>query len=250
LYNVVYVALNTSRAPFDDVRARHAANQAVNKAAIAQFAYGGFAVPALGPVPPGMWSHAPDVVQYGFDPEAARRLLAQVPSARARRLRLLAYDVPRPYLPDPIAVGRTIQQSLQDVGFEVELVLRGFDQFMKGAQQGTHDLCLVGWIADVNDPDNFLYTLLDADNATKGSASNAAFYKNPEVHSLLLAAQRAVDRKAREQAYRRVQELVAGDAPWIPLVHADVLVLARRSVADAPADLNGIDFARVTITER
>jgi peptide/nickel transport system substrate-binding protein len=94
-------------------------------------------------------------------------------------------------------------------------------------QEGKHDLCLLGWTADNGDPDNLLYVLFDPENADVGSARNVAFYKNAELHGILAWAQESSDRAERERYYKKAQDLIARDAPWVPLAHAEVVVAAR-----------------------
>src|SRR5439155_1612393 len=113
-------------------------------------------------------------------------------------------------------------------------------------QNGQHDLCLLGWSADTGDPDNFLYVLFDPENAEPGTARNLAFYKNAELHGILIWAQESSDRGERERYYRRAQELIARDAPWVPIAHAEVVVAARnelRGLAVHPS--SNIYFQRV-----
>src|SRR5262249_6059587 len=146
------------------------------------------------------------------------------------RPRLYALDTPRPYMPAPETVARIIQHNLRDVGIDVEVVTNDMDVHLRLTQKGEHDLCLLGWQADTNDPDNFLYVLFDPENAEPGSARNVSFYKNAELHGLLAWAQESSDRSERERYYKKAQELIARDAPWVPLAHGEVVVATRTSV--------------------
>jgi len=116
------------------------------------------------------------------------------------------------------------------VGIKVDLVVRPFREHQKATQMGEHDMCLGGWFGDNGDPDNFLYVLLDQDNARRGAARNLAMFSNDELHRLLIQAQQTMARPARERYYRQAQRIVAAEAPWVPLAHTDVVVAARRVV--------------------
>jgi peptide/nickel transport system substrate-binding protein len=50
------------------------------------------------------------------------------------------------------------------------------------------------------------------------------------VHDLLVAAQVAPNRAAREELYADVQDRLAADAPWVPLAHTQVVFAARRDL--------------------
>lgn len=227
--NVAYLAMNTQRSPFDDVQIRRAVNHAVDKRAIVKLAYQGLAVEAEGPIPPIMWSHNDKTRRYAYNPTLARRLLEEAGFPFARRLSFHVMSTPRPYLPSPLLVGRMIARDLTMVGMKIDLVVRPFADHQRATQMGEHDLCLGGWFGDNGDPDNFLYVLLDRDNARRGAARNLAMFSNDRLHALLIKAQQEMDRKVRERDYRRAQEIVAEQAPWVPLAHTDVVVAARRA---------------------
>lgn len=233
---VGYLAMNTRRAPFDDVRIRRAVNLAIDKQRIVRLAYQGVAREASGPLPPSMWGHV-ELPRTGHDPAAARRLLIEAgwldaegrPRA-ARRLRLYTPSTPRPYLPDPERVARMIAADLRDVGIDVEVVVSDFTAHLHAVANGEHDLCLLGWTADNGDPDNLLYTLFHSDNAWPGSASNLSFLVDPELDGVLRWAQETLDHAQRVKLYARAQRIIAERAPWVPLVYAETVVARRRTV--------------------
>ncbi len=232
--NVVYLAMHTQKPPFDDVVVRQAVNYAVNKVPIVKLVYQGLAVPATGALPPTIWAYKKDVQDYPYDPVKAKALLEQEREAgrfdASKKYRLLVPRTPRPYLLNPELVGRVIQRNLEAVGLSTELVVQDLDKHLADVQTGKHDLCILGWAGDNADPDNFLYILLDSDNAIPGLARNVAFYVNPRVHGLLSWAQSTNDRAERERDYGEAQTLIAADAPWVPLAHSQVAVAAHNNV--------------------
>jgi peptide/nickel transport system substrate-binding protein len=228
--NIGYLAMNVTHPPFDDVRVRRAINHAVNKTAIVKLIYQGLAQPATTPVPPSLWGHV-DEPLYQYDPKLAARLLREAKFVPPKVLpKLFTMDTSRPYMPSPDTVARIIQHNLHDVGVDVEVVKNDIDAHVRLTQEGKHDLCLLGWTADNGDPDNLLYVLFDSENAEIGTARNVAFYKNAELHGILAWAQETSDQGERERFYRKAQDLIARDAPWVPLAHAEVVVAARNSL--------------------
>ena len=232
--NVAYVAMNTARPPLDDRRLRIAINQAVSRDAIVKLVFQGAAQPALGPVPPSLWGHVDALAATPYDPSGAKVAIAALKAdgtlAPGRRLTLYVPIQARAYLPDPARVGRAIQQHLADAGLDVDLVLQDFGKHLDSVHRGEHDLCLLGWTGSMSDPDNFLYPLLDRDNAEPPYARNVAFFRDAELHGILTYAREASDPKERAAHYARAQEIVAREAPWVPLAHADVTVATRRTV--------------------
>ncbi len=250
--NVAYLAMNTSRPPFDNLDVRHAINYAVNKVPIVKLVYQGLAVPARGPLPPNLWSYNPDVATYDYDPAQARELLAKAAAEGAwddtKRYTFYVLSTPRSYLPDPEQVARVIQRNLEDVGIHTDLVVQDLEHHQADIRAGKHDMCLFGWTADNGDPDNFLKVLLDGrdarDDAPFGGEQNDAFYRNPEVHGLLTYAEETFDQDERAGYYRRAQEIIARDAPWVPLAHSELAVAARNEVQGLSLHPTGVVYYR------
>ncbi len=247
---VAYLAMNTAHPPFDDVRVRRAVNHAVNRDPIVKLAYQGLASPATGPLPPEQWGYHRAEITYPYDPERARELLAEATAAGRfdplRVYRLYAPASPRPYLPEPEVIARVLKANLAAVGVKTELVVQNKEKHDVSVERGDHDLCLYGWVGDNGDPDNFLYTLFDESNTRPGLAQNLAFFRDAELHQLLVGAQRIVARSRREELYRRAQERIAAQAPWVPLAHSRVAVAARVNVDGITINpTNGVEFKRV-----
>lgn len=229
--DVSYLAFNTQRPPFDDLRVRRAASLAINKEPIVKLAYQGRAIAADGPLPPTQWGyHKPQTI-YGYDLVAARAMLAEAVAEKKfdpdRVYKLYSLSTPRPYLSQPERVARFLQVALAQVGIKTELVLQSYADHTRSVEAGDHDLAVFGWVGDTGDPDNFLYVLFHSDNAQLGAAQNIAFYKNAGVDSLLSDAQSASDEPTRSGLYAVIQDKIAADAPWVPLAHSELVVAAR-----------------------
>jgi ABC-type transport system substrate-binding protein len=63
-----------------------------------------------------------------------------------------------------------------------------------------------------------------------GTARNVAFYRNAELHGILAWAQESSDRAERERFYKKAQDLIAEEAPWVPLAYGEVVVAARANL--------------------
>jgi peptide/nickel transport system substrate-binding protein len=237
--DVSYLAFNLSHPPFDDPRVRRAISHAINKEPIVKFAFQGRAIAADGPLPPGQWGHHDPAVRYAYDPPLARQLLDEAIAAHAfdpaRVYKLYAPSTPRAYLAQPERIARYLQAALSQIGVSTELILQPLIPHRQSVARGDHDLALFGWISDTGDPDNFFYVLLHSDSAKPGSAQNIAFYKNPAVDALLVQAQAVLDQPTRAGLYAAVQDIIAADAPWVPLAHSELVVAAR-------AELDGVQL--------
>ena len=227
--NVGYLAMNMDRPPFHLMKVRHAVNHAINKQALVDNLYQGLALPAVNPIPPTLWSYHEGIVGYAYDPERARRLLAEAGYAEGFETTLWAMPVPRPYMPQPLKIAQAIQADLKEVGIEAQIVSFEWGTYLDKVGRGQHDMALLGWTGDNGDPDNFLYVLLDK-SAAEPPANNIAFYRSEPLHKILVEAQREVDIARRTALYRQAQEIVHRDAPWVPLVHAAQTAAFKKSV--------------------
>jgi peptide/nickel transport system substrate-binding protein len=145
--------------------------------------------------------------------------------------RLWTPPVPRPAIPEPMKIAMSIQSSLAAIGIRLEIVSPAtWREYLDQVNNGEHDACLLSWMGDNGDPDNFLYTLLDMDNAVKPKALNRAFFKDQEVHALLIQAQQELDPKNRDALYKKALLRIHDQAPWVPLAHAQTLMAMRSNL--------------------
>lgn len=134
----------------------------------------------------------------------------------------------RPYMPSPSSVATQVAIALRDVGFDVTLDKKEWASYLQMVKNGEHQMALLGWSADYPDADNFLYVLLDKDNAVPGRANNISFYTSEEVHERLMAARNTHDRAERTRLYHEAQEIIFEDCPMIPLVYTEKAIAYRK----------------------
>jgi peptide/nickel transport system substrate-binding protein len=227
--NIMYLAINDMKEPFNDIRVRRAINEAINARAILRNFYDPSAVVADEFLPSAIWPRGVKV-SYPYDPADARRLLAQAGHPNGFSTTLWYMTLPRPYLPQPQRVAESIQADLKAVGIDAKL--EGFEWgiYLQRVQNGEANLALFGWTGDNGDPDNFLYVILDKDSATPPGAQNVCFWKNDAFHALVMRAQVVSDRAARADLYRRALRLVHDDAPCVPLAHTSPPIAFNRRV--------------------
>ncbi|WP_366922836.1 ABC transporter substrate-binding protein [Metallumcola ferriviriculae] len=239
--NVGYLAMNVEKEPFDDVKVRRAVNMAINKKPIIDAFFAGLAKPAKNPLPPSLWGYNDAVEDYEYNAEQAKALLAEAGYPNGFKTTLWAMPVPRPYFPQPQKIAEAMQADLIEVGIDAEIVSHDWTTYLKKTESGEHDMAMLGWTGDNGDPDNFLYVLLDKDNAVKGSAGNIAFYKNDEVHDLLIKAQQEMDQEVRADLYKQAQEIIHDDAPWVPMSHSTPPIAAKKGVSGYVPHPTGVE---------
>src|SRR5215475_3857925 len=167
--NVGYLAFQTTKKPFDDVRVRKAISMAINKKAIIDAVYLSSGVAAKNPIPPSLWSYNDSVKDDPFDPVAAKRLLAEAGYPNGMETDLWAMPVQRPYNPNAKRMAEIIQSDLAKINVKANIVTYEWAEYLKRTQAGDHQSVLLGWTGDNGDPDNFLHTLLGCDAAKDGT---------------------------------------------------------------------------------
>jgi peptide/nickel transport system substrate-binding protein len=227
--NVGYLAMNNDKPPFQDVRVRRAIALAIDKRRLVEAAYNGMADVAETMCPPGIDGHLAFPTEPP-DPARARALLAEAGFPEGFATELWYGDATRTYLPDPDTTAVQIQQDLAAIGVRATLRKMVWTAFLAAAQRGDHPMCLLGWMADFKDADNFLYGLLDKENARPGSSQNVSFYRGERVHELLVRARGEMDLERRVELYQEAQRILREDAPTVPLAHGRDFRVFRKEV--------------------
>ena len=229
--NVGYLAYNTTKKPFDDVRVRKALNMAINKQAIIDAVYLSTGVAAKNPIPPTQWSYNNAIKDDPFDPAAAQKLLAAAGFPNGFSTDLWAMPVQRPYNPNAKRIAELIQADLTKIGVKAEIKSFEWGEYRKRMQSGEHQMGMLGWTGDNGDPDNFLHTLLGCDAAKTGGSNVAKFCHQP-FEDLVLKAKTLTNPAERGKLYEQAQVIFKEQAPWFTIAHAVQLKPVRKEVID------------------
>lgn len=219
--NVGYLGLTVTREPFDNKEVRQAMNYAIDKEAIIEAFFEGRADIAVNPIPSSIEGYNEDIEGYEYNPEKAKELLEEAGYGDGFDMELWAMPVPRPYMPDGEKVAEVIQKNLADIGVTAEIVSHEWATYLELASKGDADAFMLGWTGDNGDADNFIYALLDEDNI---GSNNYTYFKNDEMHDILIEAQTEVDEDKRIELYKEAQEIIHEEAPWVPIAHSTPLL--------------------------
>jgi dipeptide transport system substrate-binding protein len=229
--NVGYLAFNVQKKPFDDKRVRQALNMAIDKKAIVDAVFLGAGVPAKNPIPPTIWSYNDEIKDYPYDPEKAKKLLAEAGVKDGFETDLWAMPVQRPYNPNAKRIAELMQADLAKIGIKANIVSYEWGEYRKRAQNGEHMTAQLGWTGDNGDPDNFLQVLLGCE-AAKPGGSNIAKWCNKEFEDLTIQAKRVPDQAKRAELYRQAQVIFKEESPWFPIAHSVQYKPVRKEVVD------------------
>lgn len=245
--NIGYLAMNFDKPPLDNQKVRLAINHGINKATIIEHLYQGLGIPAKNPIPPTLWSYDDTIQDFEYDPELAKDLLKEAGYPNGFETTLWALPVPRPYIPDGRALAEVIQSDLRKIGINTKIVTYDWGTYLEKTKHGEHDMAMLGWSADLGDPDNFFYFLLSKSSAEK-PAGNIAFYRSDEMQDLLEQARATSDRDLRITLYQKAQQIFHNDVPWVPLAHAKQVLVINKKVKNLKLQpLNWKYFQKVSI---
>lgn len=218
-----FLAFDAEQEPFDDVRMRRAVAHAIDRARLVKEAYGGMAVAASGPIPPGLMGYDPDYRGLSYDPELARRLMKDAGYGRGLKMELWR-AVSEQSASE--AAGRIICEQLSAIGIECAIRVADTEELVRAAREGRARLAELRWFADYADPDNFTYMLFHS--ANRQSRWRTAHV--PEIEQLSEKARTMVNRAERARIYTQLQHLIAEHALCAFLTHRRAAVIHRSDV--------------------
>lgn len=229
-----YVTMNTTMAPFDNVKVRQAVNMALNKARIIQI-INGRAVPANQPLPPSMPGYDKEYKGYPYDVAKAKALLAEAGHPDGFDTQLFAMNTD----PNP-RIAQAIQQDLAAIGIKASIQsLAQANVIAAGGDKAGAPMIWSGgmaWIADFPDPSNFYGPILGCAGAVPGGW-NWSWYCNKDLDAKAAEADSVVDpAKAgeRDKMWSAIYDKVMEDAPWAPVFNEQRFTMksARMGGAD------------------
>ncbi|EEG76979.1 glutathione ABC transporter substrate-binding protein [Dethiobacter alkaliphilus] len=221
--SLAYIGLNADKAPFDDVRVRQAITMAINKQEIIDGIYEGTAIPAVGPIAPGVFGYDPSVEAIPYDPERAKELLAEAGFEDGFETTIWTNDNQA-----RIQIAEYVQSKLSDINITVTIEELEWTAYLENTAAGNHDMFILGWSTPTLDADYAMYALFHSSNF--GAAGNRTFLLDEELDELLDKGRQESDPDKREEFYRAAQERLVELAPMLYLLHIEDLTGVNNDV--------------------
>lgn len=221
--SLAFIGMNTKVRPLDDGRVRRALALAMDRQAMLNAIPEGKSL-ATGVLPPGLPGYGPAQKAYMRDVAAARALLVQAGYGPGHPLPELTLWKSNSSVNGRLA-DTLMVRSMAEAGIRVRLRYESWgtlDSVITGRKAA---LFALAWVADIPDPDTFLRALCYSTSST-----NYFGFRSHEVDSLLDAARNAADPEARTAAYRRAEETIVREAPFVPLYHTASFIGIRDDV--------------------
>lgn len=218
--------------PLKDVRVRKAISKAINRQAIVDRVMDGAAVPTGQLMPEGMFGYVPGMKPEPFDPDGAKKLLAEAGYPDGFGLTLHG---PNDRYVNDDQICQAVAQMLSRIGIQTRVETLPSSVYFSRATRLEFSFMLVGWAADTAEASSPLKAQLATFDAKKGmGTANRGRYSNPKMDALLEQALATVDDTKREKLLQQATELSIGDLGIIPLHHQVNLWGTRKGVVYTP----------------
>ncbi len=217
------------RNPFKDARVRLALSHAINREAIAARVMEGTAIAAANLVSPPVFGHAAGLKPETYDPEGAKKLLAEAgyPNGFA-----MAVHAPNNRYVNDDQIAQVVAQMLARIGIAARVETQPINVYLGKARAGEFAFAMLGWGSFSGDL--ALRALVVTPNAAKGTGAwNWSHYSNAKVDALIEQAFANVDEKEREALAREAMTLAMKDTAVIPLHHQLVSWAMKKPLAYA-----------------
>jgi ABC-type transport system substrate-binding protein len=209
--------------PFRDLRVRRAANLAIDRDGLVRL-LNGMAAPAKGMVNEGHpWFGTPSF-RIGYDPDQARRLLAEAGFGPRNpvRIRLIISPSGSGQM-QPLPMNELIQQNLRTVGIETEFDVMDWEALRARRRAGADGPENRGAHGVNNswafwDPDIGLLGPAQSTGRRPGGF-NWGHYRNPHADALALKARATFEPEAQARVLAELHAYIVDQAMWLWVVH-------------------------------
>ena len=249
-FNILYLGFNLdgSNEQLKDPKVRQALYHALNRDQLVSTQLPEGATVATQFMPDTVSGYNTDLQPYAYDPEEAKRLLAEAGAEGMELTFAYPTEVSRPYMPDPEKIYDALKSDLEAVGIKVNVKTASWNGgYLDNVTAGRYDAYILGWTGDYDSPYNFIGTffgnLKENDFGTKGMPWGAKLADD------LKAADAVVDEDERAAAFSDINQQIMEDyLPGLPISHSPpALVVGPGVDGVVPSPLTAEEFDSVTV---
>jgi peptide/nickel transport system substrate-binding protein len=204
--------------PLRDPRIRRALSLAINREGLKDRIMDGFSAPTGQLMPEELSGFEPAIPVDPYDPERAKKLLADAGYPVGFGLTL--HGPNNRYVNDA-KLAEAIAQMWTRIGVKTKVEVMPAATFFPRGTRGEFTIRLTGWASDTGEASSNLNQLIasSAPEKGRGMVFEADKYANPKVDTIIEQALATIDPEKRESLYREAERLAMPDMPIIPLHH-------------------------------
>ena len=234
-----YYIFNVKEFPFTNTNIRKAFSLAINRQSIVNNVTQIEQTPAMGLVPPNLWTNRENYFQDN-DVKEAKRLFA----LGLEELGITAEELPPITLSYNTLVGHhKIAQAIQEqwhqaFGVRVRLENKEWKVFLDELQHHKFQVARMGGLANINDPSTFLdfFRYLSSSN-------NHSQWNNPHYSELLDKADQTIDPSERMSFLKQAEKVLMDEMPIAPIYFYTGVYVKKPYVKGVYlSDLNDFDL--------
>lgn len=230
---IQYLCFNEKIPPFDNVNVRRAIAAAVDRSIIANTVFLGQVVPLYSMIPIGMSYHADSFKIYGdANLTYAEQLLQGAGYSTSNPLKFtLTY--PTGHYASTDGISAALKQALEKTGMiQVTLASQPWPNYKASTSADQLQVYIYGWYPDYIDPYDYTYPFLPPD----GVGFLHTHYVSSDMSNLLNTAVSTTDASTFPQTYAKIQQLIATDAPIVPLFQGTSIGVSNLKVGGMVLD--------------
>lgn len=206
--NIRYLGFNLTKkdAPWANPKVRQAISMAVDRQAVVDAAFYGFATPTLGVFPPGYWATLETPVPAP-DAKKAKQMLADAGFPNGFKVTIKTWSS-YPFLSN---AALAVQDQLKAIGITAEVTPEDNATFISDNNSKNYEMLVSGTSGYV-DPNEIMLS-----NFGTGFASNNSGYSDTEFDKLVADGVASTKQEDRKKVYAQLQQKLLTDNPWVML---------------------------------
>lgn len=188
-----YIAMNTEKEPFNDVKVRQAINYAIDRDNLVAVCYDGEAEVNSNICAKERFGYSDDQFQYTYDPEKAKELLAEAGIETP-------YDLGEILVAEKYSnLATVIQNDLKAVGLDVTISVKEFNSYISDLQNGSYGITALNMTLEGD-----TQTLEMAFTSDYIGIANNARYSDEEMDKLFEQARTETDNDKRAELFNEI----------------------------------------------
>jgi len=230
---------------------RQAISLSHNVERVIELFYNGRAIPAHTPIPPGLDGYDPDFKNpyQKYDPEKAKKLLAEAGFPEGKGLPELTYEVSGTGTTER-QMAELFKKELEEIGIKIKVNYNTWPEFLGKLNTRRAQIFGLAWAADYPDAENFLQLFYGPNSAPGPNNTN---FNSHEYNKLYEKIRTMNPSPERTKLYKEMSKIIVEECPWVFGTHRLSFGLTHKWLKNyKPNDVatNTIKYYRIDVEER